>query len=433
MSTTAVLLTDVPQPGDDFEDYVAALFQASGYFIEKNIVERNPDDVLELDAVATDMSSVEPKSALIEAKGGKWGYPDIFKLVGWMMYLDIPAGIFFANSNDKDLSSVRAKFTPLGVSIACIEDYKAAMSSFKQAGLGTIAGEDVARLWRYSNQVERKIAKFITKQAKGTSFGAKAAFEYHRLIRDGVFFAQTAGDSLRLLYEAYKKHPKLTLGCANELIGGPYDPTYPPAGNPQLSESLLTGKHPLIQATMYLEHRARLSVIKAAADICSRPEELDYVLQTGLIPLASGEEYSLPGTFIGGLDWLSQQPTFYKYPLLWQQFLWGWGGFYLLKLRDQEFIWMSEYSGVPVTEIPEALRAFDEFFPFGGQNWLTTIGSTSIAMTRLTPMAFEGIGAHHRLQQYNSQAGYSLFSAGDFTEGDLVRWNNHLVEVLRST
>ena len=35
--------------GDDLEDYVAALFQAAGYFVEKNLVERDPSDILELD------------------------------------------------------------------------------------------------------------------------------------------------------------------------------------------------------------------------------------------------------------------------------------------------------------------------------------------------------------------------------------------------
>lgn len=430
-SSSAVHLTDIPQPGNDFEDYVAALFQASGYLVEKNIIERDPGDVLELDAVATDVSAPEPKSLLVEAKGGKWGYHDLFKLVGWMKYLDVSSGVFFANPNDNNLDAIRRKVAQLGVTVICINP-KTVEFDFEQAGLGTIASEDVAHLWRYSNRAERKVTKTVIALSKDTtSLGAKAALDYQRLVRDGVFFAQSVGESLQLLYEAYKTHPTLTLGCANELAGGNYDPTISGAENSYLRDSLLQGQHSLLQATMYLEHRARLAIVRYAAELCGRPDELTEVLETGLIPLTTGEQYSLPVTFVAGLQWLSQRPTSHRYPLLWQQLLWGWGGFYLTNRKEQEVEWMSSYSGIPLDEMPDALETFDRFFPMFGKSWFTTIGPSSISVVRMTPMVFEGIGAHHRLQQYGATEGYSMFASGDYTQNDLVRWNNYTVGFLQ--
>ena len=54
-----VHLSDIPEAGGDLEDYVAALFQASGYFVEKNVTERDPGDVLELDLVASSFGSMK--------------------------------------------------------------------------------------------------------------------------------------------------------------------------------------------------------------------------------------------------------------------------------------------------------------------------------------------------------------------------------------
>lgn len=70
MSNNAVVLTDIPNAGTDLEDYVAALYQATGYYIEKNLVERAPDEVLELDIVATYYHESQSSSMIVEAKGG---------------------------------------------------------------------------------------------------------------------------------------------------------------------------------------------------------------------------------------------------------------------------------------------------------------------------------------------------------------------------
>ena len=82
---TTVALEDVPKKAVEREEYVAALFQAARYFVEKNVVEREPDgNILELDAVVTAYETVPPETVIVEAKSGSWGFADIFKVLGWM-------------------------------------------------------------------------------------------------------------------------------------------------------------------------------------------------------------------------------------------------------------------------------------------------------------------------------------------------------------
>src|SRR4051794_29750037 len=95
----SVALPIIPGAGRELEDYVAGLLQAAGYFVEKNVRERGFTDVLELDAVATSYDEPVPTVFLAEAKGGRWGFPDLFKIAGWMQYLRIARGGFFVKES----------------------------------------------------------------------------------------------------------------------------------------------------------------------------------------------------------------------------------------------------------------------------------------------------------------------------------------------
>jgi hypothetical protein len=66
--------------GKEFEEYISAFFQSAGYYIERNIVKRGVEDVLELDIITTDYSSLSspPDIQLIEVKSGGWGFPDLY-------------------------------------------------------------------------------------------------------------------------------------------------------------------------------------------------------------------------------------------------------------------------------------------------------------------------------------------------------------------
>ncbi|MBT2388001.1 hypothetical protein J7E87_00840 [Streptomyces sp. ISL-1] len=187
---------------------------------------------------------------------------------------------------------------------------------------------------------------------------------------------------------------------------------------------------------MYFEHRARLAILKAAVDYAlanlDGPPELG-MSEDGKFFFFRGLTYhALPTSFHDGMDWLRQQPNFRRYAAFWQQFLWGWGGFCLDDRKDQEFAWMSRYSGIPASEIPTALEAFDRFFPVPN-GWFVTPGPTDIHMLKMVPMVFQGIGAHHRRVQYSLGDNLSTLNpSAQYMLSDLGKRINCAVDFLLS-
>ena len=86
---TIVKLPQIPKD-HNYEDFIAAHLNAEGYFLERGIHKREGEEILELDIVTNKYTSAgEIEKTFLEAKSGhKWGFPDIFKVKGWMVYLD---------------------------------------------------------------------------------------------------------------------------------------------------------------------------------------------------------------------------------------------------------------------------------------------------------------------------------------------------------
>lgn len=94
-------IPNIPSQPVEVEDCVSALFNAGGYHVERHIRHRDLEEVLELDAVATDYSTSPPTRVLVESKSGGWGYPDLFKVLGWMKYLGFERGVFMVTTVPK--------------------------------------------------------------------------------------------------------------------------------------------------------------------------------------------------------------------------------------------------------------------------------------------------------------------------------------------
>src|ERR1700694_1359260 len=103
---------------------------------------------------------------------------------------------------------------------------------------------------------------------------------------------------------------------------------------------------------MYLEQRARIAILRGAVDaLCDAG---------GSAKLAAMWQ-GLPASFVAALSQLEKMPGFWKYPVFWQVFLGGWGG-YLLTDQD-ELALVAEEAGLSIQEAEAALTAFDLMFP----------------------------------------------------------------------
>lgn len=420
----AVELSGVPASPHELEDYASALFQSAGYYVEKNITEEN---VLELDAVATSYDTACPEEVLVEAKSGDWGYGDIFKVIGWMKYLGIDRGVFIVKTSGHDPEEVHTKVASLGVSFIHLGDFSDATSRFARAGFPLIHDSYRMPLWRYAYWAERNLIsqlKAVTK-ADPSKEGPTAVLKHHRFINNTIFFVKDLCERLSLLYGEYMKHPRLACGVALEMGGGSFDPDAHDPDNGLIREALLKGSHPVLQACFYIEHRARLAILKTAIDY-------ECLMEAGRIPESSATTFdALPHSLRAGIDQLKRDHSFKRYALFWQVFLWGFGGFYLKDRKDYEFKWLAEQTGIPQEEIPRALKAFDILFPLSPTiSWLTEIGPSQCIIVKMMPTALRGLGANQRRWRYGFKE-FSEFGYTDFTHRDLIKWNNSLISLLR--
>jgi hypothetical protein len=419
-------LDPVPR-GKELEDFVGALLHATGHFVEKNIEEPN---VLELDIVATTYDTTGPVRRLFEVKEGSPQFSDIFKVLGWMTYLGLDRGAFVTARppEGRDVEFFASRCEQVGMTFIVIDDHAKAQEVFAAAGFGT-ADRSTQDLWRYSMWVERNLLaglrRFAARHPEMTA--PKEALKYYRLVNDGVFMTRDAVERVSLLYSAFQQHPKLTASAALELDGHDYDPDPVDTQTEQMRAALFRGQHVLLQACMYLEHRARLSLLKAAVDYIAEGGHLRQNAEGTLtIDFRITE---LPNTFLQGLTRLQGMQHVRQYPLLWQTFLWLWGGLILDEREDDDLTGLSEQSGLPVDEVRTALGAFDWLFPSG--NWIRSLQPhASYRLTAMVPWPFQGLGAFQRLVRSGHRDYPELALGGNYTTSDLAQRHNALVRLL---
>ena len=107
---TKVSLPDIPE-GKWLEDFVAAFFQTAGQYVERGIIQRETEEVLELDLITTAYTDSMPTHLLTEVKSGGWGFPDLFKLRGWLHYLQLQDAVFVVtkDKNNQEFYLEKAK------------------------------------------------------------------------------------------------------------------------------------------------------------------------------------------------------------------------------------------------------------------------------------------------------------------------------------
>lgn len=417
---SSATVPDVPKLPNDVEDYVAALFQAAGFYVEKNIVEHGErGQILERDAVATDYSGCDPVPIVVEVKSRDAGFAEAFKVLGWMRYLGVERGALFVAREGRDESPLNEKLQPCGLSYCVLGDCSNAMERFAACGFPEITDPLAVDLWRFSYGVERRLLydlRNLTKTADKMN-GPDEVQRYLHQVRDEAFFEPDIRKRVSNLYTAFSAHPKLSLGCGRELDGGEFEPEGEDPDNPVIRSALYEGKYPLLQISFYVEHRARLALLKAAIDYaCSLGGDGEDGVKLGWTAALR-----FPGSFLAGLEELSQHAYFRRYALFWQVFLWGFGGFYLADREDKEFSWLAEATGIPLQEIPRALRAFDILFPPGP--WIVDNGASRLRIAKMVPFPMRAIGAYQRWFRYGLKS-YADLGYSDLTARDLQCWHN---------
>ncbi|MBS1867987.1 MAG: hypothetical protein JSS69_18910 [Acidobacteria bacterium] len=422
--------------GAELEDFVSAHFASRGCYVETCIKERKPEEILELDVVWTDYRKDPEERHPVEIKSGDWGLGDVFKFYGWTRYLAMGPGQFIHKEpcgrlDPAGLAHVQKR---TGISFLHVAKPEDAEGQFKALGLDEPTWDKLPQLWRYSFWARRRLGKSLSVAIDSCVCveNAKAAKEYLRLVNDAVFFVPDMRDRIEKLLSTHLRHQQLGRSAAYERETGKVEFNNPPETR-TFRRAYFWGEHFPVQACLYVEHRARLYIMKALVEYWLARERGEVeARKSGVIKVGNKLLFALPAQLTkameAGIQKLSTSKSFRLFPVFRQAFLWSWGGFLLKDRLDEEYAELEKESGVPQKEIPIALTAFDEMFPIKG-GWFREPVDDARRVLILMPAPMRGIGAYRRLRLRGVE-NYKELSCGATTASRMAGDHNVVVRLL---
>jgi len=425
--STVIKLKEIPKD-DDYEDYIAAFLQAGGLYVERKIIHREIEELLELDIIATNFQKSSADKLLIEIKSGNWGFNEIFKIKGWLVYLNFKKGSFIVQKTRPSISYFKDKAYELNIELIDNSDLTKTKDSLNHLLLIQPSENEIETI-RFAYLLERKLLKQLKKlkkdcHRKGCSYQSYDALDdYFFKINSGSFFSRSPIRRIKQLFDNYLKYKNITAKICNELNGGHFDDEVTELTKDCYKELFYDAKEGILHISLYIEHIARVTILKAVIEHLVNKLNGEYTAKKFSTVL---QELSLPSTIQYGLNSIFKDKYFYLYPRFWQFFTYVFGGFILTDLKEQEYKILSDKTGIPVDEIPNAFDAFNKLFPHQG-GWFYKFPKSSIEWHQFFPIAFSGEGANYRRMIYTKSKTYEeLFNllSNDMTNVDLIKWNN---------
>ncbi len=409
-----------------YEDYVAACFTALGYFIETRVkLRKDSSEVLELDVVATPSGDRFSERVLVEAKSGKWGFSDIFKVYGQRSYLRISQGCIaylekIVESRAEDLNKIGKEtavccshLTTEPDTLSALPDPCVEMDDSLRATVLFIAWfQQIAQRLCYAQFIhycKTKIDDELVSKAK----------QYQSAVQKS-FFERNPLKRVYHLYKAYQDCPNVSGKLISKLAGDDSRKLWDKVND--------THKYPWLQYVMLLEHRARLAIIKDALAHVLAPNSGGETIRIEGRTLSWNNllEGLMPDGFRKGIEELRKHMYGTRIPYLMQVFIELFGGFYFTGVEDDVDL-LARITKIPSDRIDECLSLIDVFFPFKG-GWFYE-QARELRCMKMVPGFVRGTGCFFR------KAVYSIESYSDKYPGIgwlLSKWHNALYKVLET-
>lgn len=420
----------------DYEDYICAYFQAGGLYVEKSIIHRETEEILELDIITTDFGVNQAHQKLIEIKSGGWGFSEIFKVKGWLAYLKIEEGLFIVKKDRDSFEYFKAKAADLGIELICDSDLSQTGALLSKHLLQIPQDTEIKTL-RFSYFLERKLLKKIkdSKKKLPESQGLQNLDDLFFKVNSGTFFSNNPIRRIRQLFDIFVKYKNLTAKMCYEIENGKYKNDIEDLSGDGFANLFYKAENSTLQISLYVEHMARITILKACTEHLLRNHKALF----GQENFAEKLDYlNIPNTIKKGLAEIVQEPYFHRYPIFWQFFTYVMGGFILIDLRDAEYKYISHNTGIPVEEIPRAFESYNKLFP-KAEGWMYKLPKSNIEWHRFFSIPFCGVGANHRRfihlahlpEEDRTFEELEKLLGGDKTMADLIKWNNLAYEVLQ--
>ena len=423
-----ITLPDLPE-GREFEELISAYFQIGGYYIERNIIERRSEEILEIDLILTNYCGDIPEIYLVEAKSKSWGYADVFKVRGWMDYLKQQKGIFITKQEKTDRENVSNLGKKLSIDIISNPNVAQIRNLLKRYFIRNNYNSRDLAFWRFSYWIERQLEKKLKKEKKNHLDLKRyiALDKYYFDVKNKLFFTENTIEKIRELYKCYETYPHISAKCGNEVLGNNFNDDINNLPNEIFNETYYKCELTDISISTYIEYYARLTILKSAVDYLIYKEQGDMSKAKDYFKIGRQEVSTLdflPSTFTEGLKELSKHKYYKLYPVFWQWFLWYFGGFILLDYEKQDFEFLAEKTGLCVDQIPLALEAFDILFPNENSGWLMDLSGygINIKILKMFSTPFIGLGATVRRYYYSDNSSWeNLKLSGKYTLRDLQK------------
>lgn len=421
-----------------YEDYVSSVLNAGGYYLERNIHKREKSDILELDIVTNKFTDRCVEKTIAEIKSGNWGFPDIFKVRGWMDYLQFSKASFVVQKADSNQEVYNEIANQLDISLVVTEmkGKKLCYNQIQNAyAIKHTPHENafVANL-RFSYALERKIISDINTTAKTNKnlVGFEKLRNYLYDLCDNTFFVSTPSARINKTFKLFTENKHITARLDHENAENSYA-SISDTGVDITQESFkkLFYDHDSknkLYGSLYVEMLNRLLVLKHCIEDLLRPENEQEIANY----ISDLNHAILPVNLKAAIGVLKSHNYYYLYPYFWQVFIFLFGGFILENKRQEEYNLLSEISEVPVEEIGNALSVFDLLFPIEG-GWMQKVNKTSMKILKFMPSPFCGIGVNLRKDIYCKEKtleGLKALFPPDYTYNDLIRYNNLAYEYL---
>lgn len=422
----SISLPKIPKD-KEYEDFISAILQSGGYYLERGIIHRIKQDVLELDIVSTKYSKENVERTISEIKSGGWGLSDIFKVRGWLDYLGLDKASFIVQQPNQTMDISKDIASKINVVLINNKD----LDNSELFDAYSITKENIAdeaiESYRYAFALEAEMILYLRSRSKSdpSKIGFQALEKYLFEINSNSFFVNKPVDRIKKLFEAYVKNKNITARIAEEIENKPY---------PDSGDDLIINKNQfnklfyevkgksVLYVALYAELVTRITILKSCIEdiLIGNSDNFEDRLQ----------HFTLPKNIKEGLQELQKEPYSYLYPYFWQVFIYLFGGFILNDKKAKEYELLSLMTKIPIEHIPNAFNAFDKLFPLGqGKSWMIQQPCTQITVMQFFPLPLSGIGANYRRIIYKKDGDDSYDNLSkQLTSGhsidDIIKWNN---------
>lgn len=404
--------------GDDFEDLVGAMYAESGFHVAPRIHVRSMDEhMCEIDLVATEFKADGAHRILVEAKSGGWGWGDVLKHVGRAALVGATESHFLVQRLTRNADEGREKLRRTNCHVHALgESLEDIVRKFNDS-FGKAADIHGVGLWWFALRVRRQTLRTIDRAIRdGGPIGeiAHALRRYQNRVDDGIFESPDLLTRLRALRAVRDETPKLALqtsGALNDRLGIGLE----------FREAISGNGHPLVLCAMFLETRARLATLTALCEYLLNEDDPDNTEQQVATVL------DLPASMSQSLIRIRMEPEFHLFPIIWQSFVYEFGGFFIQDRKDEELGLIALRSGARKESVIQALKAWDHLFPQAtGASWITAL--SGLQLVKMIPSPIQGLGVMRRASLYglieNGQTYVMRMSPDPYVAAFLKRVNN---------